>query len=69
MLFSNFWEITRSWLGNPYQYPQISMVLHELTSLMQKPLISKATTIRLDQDAIQNLYYHPFLGPVYSHKS
>jgi hypothetical protein len=44
MLFSNFGEVTRGKLGNPYQFPKISMVSHELTSLMQQPLISKAIT-------------------------
>ncbi len=42
MLFSNFWEVTKGWLGNPYQLPKISMVLHEFTSLIQQHLISKA---------------------------
>ncbi len=41
MLFSNFWEVTK--LGNSYQLPKISMLLHELTSLMQQHFVSKAT--------------------------
>ncbi len=44
MLFSNFWEVTKGWLGNPYQLPKISTVLYEFTSLMQQHLISE--TIR-----------------------
>jgi hypothetical protein len=42
MLFSNFWEVTKGQLGNLYQLPKISMVLHEFTSLMQQHVISKA---------------------------
>jgi hypothetical protein len=42
MLYSNFREVTKSLLGNPYQLPKISVVLHELTSLMQQHLVSKA---------------------------
>jgi hypothetical protein len=42
MLFSNFWEVTKSKLGNPYQLPKISMALHEFTSLLQQHLISTA---------------------------
>ncbi len=64
MLLSNFWEVTKGKLGNPYWLPKISTVLHEFTSLMQQHLISKA--IR-PLDWIQT---HPksvpssFLGPV-----
>jgi hypothetical protein len=42
MLFRNFWVATKGELGNPYQLPKISMVLHEFTSLMKQHLISKA---------------------------
>ncbi len=42
MHFIVFQKVTRGWLGNPYQLPKISMVLHELTSLMQQHLISQA---------------------------
>jgi hypothetical protein len=44
MLFSDFWDkVSKDYLGNPYQLPKISTVLHEFTSLMQQHLISKAT--------------------------
>jgi hypothetical protein len=42
MLFGNFREVTKGWIGNPYQLPKISTVLHEFTNLMQQHLISKA---------------------------
>jgi hypothetical protein len=35
MLFSDFREVTKGKLGNHYQLPEISTVLHEFTSLMQ----------------------------------
>jgi hypothetical protein len=57
MLYSNFLEATKGQLGNPYQLPKISTVLHELTSLMQQHLISKA--IR-PLDCIET---HPKSGP------
>jgi hypothetical protein len=44
MLFSSFGEVTRDESGNPYQFPKTSTVLHDLTSLMQQLLISKAIT-------------------------
>ncbi len=52
-LFRNYWEVTRDQLGNLYWFPKTSMVLHELTSLMQQPLISiwATITLRLDQAA------------------
>jgi hypothetical protein len=31
---SNFWEVTRGWLGNPFQFSKISMVLHELKEFL-----------------------------------
>jgi hypothetical protein len=42
MRFSNFREVSRGKLGKPHQFLKISMVLHELTSLMQQHLNSKA---------------------------
>jgi hypothetical protein len=42
MLSSNFWEVIKGSLENPYQLPKISTVLHEFTNLMQQHLISKA---------------------------
>jgi hypothetical protein len=42
MLSSNFWEVIKGWVGNPYQLPKISTVLHEFTNLIQQHLISKA---------------------------
>jgi hypothetical protein len=41
MIFSYFPEVTKGLLGNPYQLPKVSTVLHEFTSLLQQQ-ISKA---------------------------
>jgi hypothetical protein len=43
MLSTNFWEVIKGLLGNPYQLPKISTVLHEFTNFMQHHLISKAS--------------------------
>jgi hypothetical protein len=43
MLFSDILEATKGELGNPYQLPKISTVLHEFTSLLQQHFISKAS--------------------------
>ncbi len=62
MLFSNFWELIKSLVGNNYQLPKISTVLHEVTNLMQQHLISKANDHQIGSRRIQSLYHHPFLG-------
>ena len=62
MLFSNFWEVVKGQLWNPYQLPKTSMVRHEFTNLMQQHLISEANDHLIGSRRIQSLYYHSSLG-------
>jgi hypothetical protein len=51
--FSNFQEVPKGQLGNPCQFPKISMVLHELKEFSYETALDLNLdyyTIRLDED-------------------
>ncbi len=70
MTFSYFCEVTSGyWLGNPYQFPKMSTVLHELRGLLQQLALGYYTPLRLDQDAPKICAIIPPSRREYNHKN